>query len=99
MPFRAFVAILASDFTADILLIAAPLTMLWRVKLPTKERRLILALFSCNLFSLLSFTAFLFTWYFVVGFGPDSTIFSSMFGLVQVSLHDETEKYLTSPDC
>jgi len=74
-----------SDFTADILLTAAPLTMLWQVKLPTKERRLILALFSCNLFSLLSFTTFVLIWYFVIDLGPDTIIFSSMFGLVQVS--------------
>ena len=85
MPFRSFVGVLASDFMADILLIAAPLIMLWQVKLPTKERRLILALFSCNLFSLLSFSTFAFIWYFVIDLGPDSIIFLSMFGLVQVS--------------
>src|SRR5258708_31626350 len=64
MSLRGFVGVVASDFTADILLIAAPLTMLWQVRLPTKERRLILALFSCNLFSLLSFTTFVLIWYF-----------------------------------
>lgn len=85
MPLRAFVGLVVSDFTADILLTAAPLTILWQVKLPTKERRLILALFSCNLFSLLSFTTFVLIWYFVIDLGPDTIIFSSMFGLVQVS--------------
>ena len=85
MPLRSVVVATAMDFIADILLIAAPLTMLWKVKLPKKERRLILALFSCNLFSLLSYTTFVLMGYLVVNLGPGSPIYWSIFGLVQVS--------------
>jgi len=36
---------IATDLIADTLLVVTPLVMLWKIKLPTKERRLILALF------------------------------------------------------
>jgi hypothetical protein len=76
---------LATDFSADTLLIITPLVMLWKIKLPTKERRLILALFSSSVVSLFSSIAFAVTWFFVFDSGLDSIILSSMFSLLQVS--------------
>jgi len=75
----------ALEFVSDILLVAFPLVMLWKIKLPTKERRLILALFSSSSVSLLSCIAFTVAWYLTVGNGMDTLILASMFSLLQVS--------------
>lgn len=72
------------DLSADILLIVTPLVMLWKVKLPKKERRLILALFASSLVSLLSSITFTVIWFFTVDQGLGSLILASMFGLLQV---------------
>lgn len=73
------------DLSADILLVVTPLVMLWKIKLPQKERRLILALFASSLVSLLSSIIFTVTWFFTVDQGAGSLILASMFALLQVS--------------
>jgi len=73
------------DLSADILLVVTPMVMLWKVRLPKKERRLILSLFACGLVSLLSSLTFLVIYFFVVGRGVGSFILVSMFSLLQVS--------------
>jgi hypothetical protein len=72
------------DVSADILLVVTPLVMLWKVKLPKKERRLILALFASSLVSLLSSITFTVTWFITVDQGVGSLILASMFGFLQV---------------
>ncbi|KIM47024.1 hypothetical protein M413DRAFT_23319 [Hebeloma cylindrosporum] len=74
------------DFSADILLVVTPLMMLWRVKLPTKERRLILALFASSLITLLSSITFSIIWALSIDHGVSSVILISMFALLQAGL-------------
>jgi hypothetical protein len=86
-PLLAFVMIL--EFSSEILLVVSPLVMLWKIKLPAKERRLILALFSSSLASLLAEISFMVAWYLTAGSGLDSHILVSMFMVLQVS-HPKT---------
>ncbi|KAF8161392.1 hypothetical protein B0H34DRAFT_700765 [Crassisporium funariophilum] len=65
---------IAIDLVADVLLIITPSVMLWKVKLPTNERRLILVLFSSSIFTLLSAIPFAFIWFFGINLPPDSRL-------------------------
>ncbi|KDR75565.1 hypothetical protein GALMADRAFT_279586 [Galerina marginata CBS 339.88] len=49
---------MAFEFAADIALIVLPVTMLWRIQLPAAQRRLVLALFSSSVLSVLASIAF-----------------------------------------
>jgi len=91
----AWLSTVALDFSADILLVVTPLVMLWKVKLPKKERRLILALFASSVVSLLSSITFMVIWFFTVDQGVDSLILVSMFGLLQVS-HPQIDSIIRS---
>jgi len=84
--FAAVFTSLILDFVADILLIVSPLTMLWKVKLPKAQRRLILALFSSSVFSLLASIAFCVTWALSAQFGPDSRIITRMTAQLQAAI-------------
>jgi hypothetical protein len=93
----ALLCILVLNFAADILLVVTPLVMLWKVKLPTKERRLILVLFGTNVVSLFSSIIFAVIWYLVADHGAKFIILASMFTLLQVShpkIHSTTRKII-----
>ncbi|KAF8161390.1 hypothetical protein B0H34DRAFT_378550 [Crassisporium funariophilum] len=65
---------LAVDFAADAVLIITPSIMLWKVKLPVKERRLVLVLFSSSILTLLSAIPYALIWFFGVRLPPDSQL-------------------------
>ncbi|KAF8161393.1 hypothetical protein B0H34DRAFT_378652 [Crassisporium funariophilum] len=65
---------ITAGFSADAALIVSPLVMLWKVKLPPKERRLVLALFSCSIFTVLSAIPFAVIWYFGTALSPDDRL-------------------------
>ena len=70
---------------ADILLVSTPIAMLWKVRLPKKERRLILVLFASSVVSLLSAISFELVWFFVTDHGVGTYTVGLMFTLLQVS--------------
>ncbi|KIM47026.1 hypothetical protein M413DRAFT_268127 [Hebeloma cylindrosporum] len=74
------------DLRAEILLLVTPLVMLWKVKLPTKERRLILALFASSLITLLTSITFSIIWGLTIDQGDRSVILIAMLGLLQAGL-------------
>ncbi|KAF8161384.1 hypothetical protein B0H34DRAFT_378340 [Crassisporium funariophilum] len=58
---------IAAEILGDVVLIVTPLVMLWKVKLPTKQRRLILGLFTTSILTTISAIPFAASWYFVNG--------------------------------
>ncbi|KAF9008394.1 hypothetical protein BDQ17DRAFT_146494 [Cyathus striatus] len=67
-----------SDVLADIFLIASPFYMLWRIRLPKSQRRLVLTLFSASALTLASAIVFIICNYSPWVNGPGSRIVTSM---------------------
>ncbi|KAH9485640.1 hypothetical protein JR316_0002550 [Psilocybe cubensis] len=85
-PSAAVFTSLALDFVADILLIVTPLTMLWKIKLPKRERTLILTLFSSSILSLFASTAFCIVWALNARFGAQSRMVIRMVGQIEAAI-------------
>jgi len=71
--------LVALEFVTDILLVVSPLVMLWKVKLPQSQRRLILALFCSSILSLLASVTFFMSWMLSSRIGASSY---AIFGIV-----------------
>lgn len=73
------------DFLADLFLISFPIAVLWSVRLPVVERRLVFALFSCSILTIMSSVFF-----GTLGLvplrllGPDAFLLLDMGGQLQV---------------
>ena len=74
----------AVEFLADVILVAGPLVMLWRVNFPPKERILILALLSSSVLTLLSTTVYCIFWFIRVDLGADTILLWSMTSQIEV---------------
>ncbi|KAF8157057.1 hypothetical protein B0H34DRAFT_657558, partial [Crassisporium funariophilum] len=73
------------EFASDILLIISPLFMLWGIKLPPSQRRLVLALFSTSIITLFSAIPYAVTWYFGVHLGPGYIIVIAFTPMLQTA--------------
>ncbi|KAF8806687.1 hypothetical protein BYT27DRAFT_7242893 [Phlegmacium glaucopus] len=71
------------DSLSDILLIASPVYMLWRVKLPKSQRRIILSLFSSSILSLLGTIVVFVAWSSSIRPGPDYFFIKVVVGHVE----------------
>ncbi|KAF8806684.1 hypothetical protein BYT27DRAFT_6636398 [Phlegmacium glaucopus] len=80
------VSILILDALSDILLISLPLYVLWHIKLPISQRRLILSLFSSSVLSLFGTLAVLVVWYGGMSPGPDYGIITTMVAYMETGL-------------
>ena len=69
---------------SDLLLIALPLHVLWHIKMPIGERRLILTLFSSSVLSLFGSLVVFVMWYGGISLGPDSEMLSLMILHIEV---------------
>jgi len=74
------------DLLADLLLVISPLTMLWKVKLPKQQRRLILVLFSSSMIPLLASVAYCIIWGLSAKIGPDSFLISRILSQLQAGI-------------
>ncbi|KDR81176.1 hypothetical protein GALMADRAFT_241731 [Galerina marginata CBS 339.88] len=62
---------LTFDAFADVILVVTPPIMLWKVRLPRNQRRLVLALFSSSILSFLASLAFVLVWMLNSHLGPN----------------------------
>ncbi|TFK25672.1 hypothetical protein FA15DRAFT_735463 [Coprinopsis marcescibilis] len=74
------------DFIADILLVACPLLLLWRVQLPKAERRLVLVAFSASVFPSLATVVFAVFWYGGINLGEERHILLASVAHIQVAI-------------
>ncbi|KDR75564.1 hypothetical protein GALMADRAFT_248043 [Galerina marginata CBS 339.88] len=74
------------EIAADIMLVVSPLTMLWKIKLPTSQRRLVLALFSSSILSVLSSIAFITSVCLTDGLGPEFAVIVGMTAHLQCAI-------------
>ncbi|KAF8157967.1 hypothetical protein B0H34DRAFT_797398 [Crassisporium funariophilum] len=65
---------ITADFLADSLLVLCPCMMLWRIRLPTNQRRLVLALFSASILTLMSVSLFCALWYGKIYMGVNEDV-------------------------
>ncbi|TFK39316.1 hypothetical protein BDQ12DRAFT_76913 [Crucibulum laeve] len=77
---------LVADVIADILLIASPFYMLWRVRLPTNQRRLVLTLFSASILTLASVILFAGLTFSPLMQGPGAPIVQAMVAQIESAL-------------
>ncbi|PPQ70432.1 hypothetical protein CVT25_004304 [Psilocybe cyanescens] len=77
---------LTLDALAEVILVVAPLVMLWRIRLPKGERRLILSLFSSSILSFLGSVAFFVVWVLARRFGKQSIFVTKMTAQLQVAV-------------
>ncbi|KAF8957359.1 hypothetical protein BDZ97DRAFT_113498 [Flammula alnicola] len=74
------------DFTADAILVIAPVMMLWRIKFPPSQRILILALFSSSVLTILASAMYCSVWYAAGRLGSDSHLIFTMMGQLQAAV-------------
>ncbi|KAF9047526.1 hypothetical protein BJ165DRAFT_1403226 [Panaeolus papilionaceus] len=71
------------DFIADVILVAFPLAMLRKVRIPGEERILVLVLFCSSLITLTASIGYCTVWYSIFRIGPESRLIFVMFAHMQ----------------
>ncbi|KDR75568.1 hypothetical protein GALMADRAFT_97249 [Galerina marginata CBS 339.88] len=74
------------DFSSDIVLVAAPLYILWNISFPSTQRILILVLFSSSFLTLVASVSYCGLFFGASASGLDSRLLYLMMGQLQVSL-------------
>ncbi|KAF8963642.1 hypothetical protein BDZ97DRAFT_1661444, partial [Flammula alnicola] len=74
------------DFVADLILVIAPVMMLWRIKFPPSQRILILVLFSSSILTSLGSAMYCTVWYAADRLGPDSRLIFTMMAQLQAAV-------------
>ncbi|KAF8966772.1 hypothetical protein BDZ97DRAFT_1756365 [Flammula alnicola] len=74
------------DILTDAVLVISPVIMLWRIKLPPKQRILILVLFSSSILTIIGSVTYAILWFTVAGhLGPDSPWVFTMTAYIQAA--------------
>ncbi|KAF8905751.1 hypothetical protein CPB84DRAFT_1823099 [Gymnopilus junonius] len=74
------------DFAADIVLVAAPLIMFWKIDFPRQERVLVLVLFSSSVLTMIASMLYCTIWYAASRLGPDSRLLFEMMAQLQATV-------------
>lgn len=69
---------------SDLFLVALPLHVLWHIKMPIGERRLILTLFSSSVLTFFGSLVVFVMWYGGISLGPDSGMLSLVISHIEV---------------
>ena len=74
----------SADYGSDMLIIVSSVVLLWKIKLQTRERFLVLVVFSASILTLLSATAFTVATFGGIDFGVHPRFLSGMFGSLEL---------------
>ncbi|KIJ96699.1 hypothetical protein K443DRAFT_633963 [Laccaria amethystina LaAM-08-1] len=72
-----------ADLTADTILVLFPLAVLWKIRLPRRERVLVLAVFSSSILTLLSALTLTIMAFSGIDLGPQTNLFMTGLGHVE----------------